>query len=162
MVPTPPIESILGPMALTSRVVDMDVSSNVVSRMATSMLGSPSFSANDLMASGVDLAIIFQLVASLCERGSVVTTSAKVCEGVDVGQPMAKDVAVEQPMISGVDSPWQAASAKMDALLARPTIDHDRLTLGVCMLDNRGGIFRLVNPTSQVYKPDCDALPSSL
>jgi hypothetical protein len=54
----------------------------------------------------------------LCERGSVATKSAEVCEGVDVGQLMAGDVAVEQPMISGVDNPWQAATAKMDTLLA--------------------------------------------
>ncbi len=33
MVPTPPIEPIVGPTTLTSRVVDMDVSSTVVSRM---------------------------------------------------------------------------------------------------------------------------------
>jgi hypothetical protein len=55
---------------------------------------------------------------------------------------------------SSVESPWQAVVAKMDALSARPTIDHERLTHGVCMLDNRSGIFRLVNPTGQVYKPD--------
>ncbi len=50
-------------------------------------------------------------------------------------------------MILGVDSPWQATTAKMDALLTRPAIDHEKLTPGVCMLDNRSGIFRLVNPT---------------
>jgi hypothetical protein len=42
----------------------------------------------------------------------------------------------------------------MDALPARPSIDHERLTPGVCMLDNHSGIFRLVSPTSQVYKPN--------
>ncbi len=42
----------------------------------------------------------------------------------------------------------------MDVLPARPAIDHERLTPGVCMLDNRSGIFRLVNPTGQVYKPN--------
>jgi hypothetical protein len=73
----------------------MDVSSSAMSRMVTSMLGSPSFSANDLMASGVDLAHVFRLVATLCERGSVVATSAEVWEGVDVGQLVAGDVAVE-------------------------------------------------------------------
>ncbi len=46
---------------------------------------------------------------------SVTATSAEVCEGVDVGQPVAGDVAMEQLMISSVDSPWQAAMAKMDA-----------------------------------------------
>jgi hypothetical protein len=68
--------------------------------MATSVLGSPSFSANDLMPSGVDLVHVFQLAVTLYERGNVVATSAKVCEGVDVGQPMARDVAVEQPVLS--------------------------------------------------------------
>jgi hypothetical protein len=42
----------------------------------------------------------------------------------------------------------------MDALPVRPTIDHERLTPGVCMLDNRSGIFWLVTPTGQVYRPD--------
>ncbi len=52
-------------------------------------------------------------------------------------------------MISGVDSPWQVAVvAKMDALPIRPTINHERLTPGVFMLDNQSGIFRLVSPTS--------------
>jgi len=156
MVPTPPIEATVGPAAstLASRVVDTDVSSSAVSRMATLVLGSPSFSANDLMASKVALTPIFHLVATLCECGSVVVTSAEVCEGVDVRQLVAGDVVVEQLVISSVDSPWQAVAAKMDALLARPAIDRERLTPSVCMLDNRSGIFRLVSPTSQVYKPD--------
>jgi hypothetical protein len=42
----------------------------------------------------------------------------------------------------------------MDALLTRPTIDHEKLTPGVCMLDNRSGIFQLVSPMGQVYRPD--------
>jgi hypothetical protein len=129
--------------------------------MVTSVLGSPTFSANDLMASGVDLTRVFRLVATLCERGSVVATSAEVCEGVDVGQLVVGDVIVEQPVVSGVDSPWQAAVAKMDALPARPAIVHERLTPGVCMLDNRSGIFQLVSPMSEVYKPDRVLLDSS-
>jgi hypothetical protein len=76
--------------------VDTDVSSSAVSGMATSVLGSPSFSANDLMVSRVDLTRVFRLAATLCE-------------GVDVGQLVAKlvarDVAMEQPVISSVDSP---------------------------------------------------------
>jgi hypothetical protein len=117
--------------------------------MATLVLGSPSFLASDLMVSGVDLAPVFRLAATLCECGSV-----EMCEGVDVGQPVARDVGVEQAMISGVDSPWQAVAAKMDALLAKPTIDRDRLTPSVCILDNRNGIFQFVSPMSQVYRPD--------
>ncbi len=96
----------MGPTISTSRVVDTDVPSSAMSWMATSVLRSPSFSANDLMASGVDLVPVFQLATTLCEHGSVVATSVEVCEGVDVGQPVAGDVAVEEPEISGVDSPW--------------------------------------------------------
>jgi len=97
--------------------------------MVTLVLGSPSFSVSDLMVLGVDLARVFWLAATLCEHGNVATTSAEVCEGVDVRQPVAGDVVVEQLMISGVNSPWQAvATAKMDALPARPTIDYERFT----------------------------------
>jgi hypothetical protein len=105
MVPTPPIEPTVGPTTSTLRVVDMDVSLSAMSRMATSLLGSPSFLASDLMASGVDLVHVFRLVAMLCECGNVATTSVEVCEGVDVGQHVAGDVVVEQLVISDVDSP---------------------------------------------------------
>jgi hypothetical protein len=116
--------------------------------MATLVLGFPSFSASDLMVSRVDLVFVFRLASTLCGRGNVVATNAEVCEGVDVGQLVARDVDVEQLVISGVDSPWQAVTAKMDALPTRPAIDRERLTPGVCMLDNQSGIFWLVNPTS--------------
>jgi hypothetical protein len=106
MVPTPLIEPTVGPMASTSRVVDIDVSSSVMSRMMTLVLGSPTFSANDLMALRIDLICVFRLATTLCERGSVVATNAEVCEGVDVGQLVARDVIVEQPVVSGVDNPW--------------------------------------------------------
>jgi hypothetical protein len=118
------------------------------------VLGSPSFSPSDLMASRVDLAPIFRLTSMLCERGNVAVTSVEVCEGVDAGQPVAGDVAMEQPVISSVDSPWQVAAAKMATLPVWPTIDRERLTPCVCMLDNRSSIFRLVSPTGQVYRPD--------
>ncbi len=154
MVPTPPIKLTMGPTTLTSRVMDMDVSLSVVSRMVTLVLGFTSFSTSDLMVSRVDLACVFRLVATLFEGGSVVT-SGGVCEGVDVGQPVAGDVAMEQLVISGVDSLWQAVVvAKMDTLPIRPTIDRERLTPSLCMLDNRSGIFRLVSPMGQVYRPD--------
>jgi hypothetical protein len=59
MVLTPPIEPTVGLTASTSRVVDTDRSSSAVLRMVTSVLGSPTFSASDLMASRIDLARVF-------------------------------------------------------------------------------------------------------
>jgi hypothetical protein len=67
--------------------------------MVTSVLGSPSFAASDLMASGIDLARVFWLTATLCERGNVIATNVEVCEGVDVGQPVVGDVVMEQFVI---------------------------------------------------------------
>ncbi|CAN5958006.1 unnamed protein product [Sphagnum jensenii] len=84
----------------------------------------------------------------LCEHGNVVATNVEVYEGVDVGQLVVGDVVVEQPVIPSVDSPWEAAMAKMDAFLVRLAIDRERFTPSVCMLDNRSGIFRLVSPMS--------------
>jgi hypothetical protein len=49
----------------------------------------------------------------------------------------------------------------MGALPAQPAIDREKLTPGVCMLDNRSGIFRLVNLMSQVYRLDRVLLDSS-
>ncbi len=54
MVPTLLIEPTVGPTASTSHVMDTNVSLSAVSQMVTSMLGSPTFLANDLMASRVD------------------------------------------------------------------------------------------------------------
>jgi hypothetical protein len=46
------------------------------------MLGSPSFSASDLMASGVDLTFVFPLIGTLCRDLSLgLTTKAKGCKG---------------------------------------------------------------------------------
>ncbi|CAM6019423.1 unnamed protein product [Sphagnum balticum] len=56
--------------------------------------------------------------------------------------------------VSSIDHIQKATTAKMDALPARPAIDREGLTPNVCMLDNRSGIFQLVSPMSQVYKPD--------
>jgi len=42
----------------------------------------------------------------------------------------------------------------MDTLPARLAIDRERLTPGVCMLDNQSGIFQLVSPMGQVYRPN--------
>jgi hypothetical protein len=52
----------------------------------------------------------------LCELGSVVATSAEVCEGVDGGQPVVGDVVVEQLVISGVDSAEVGSSPKFQLL----------------------------------------------
>ena len=147
MVPTRSAKPMVRPEASTSRVVDRDASS-AVSRIATSMLGASLFLATEVVALGVDLAPMFWKAAALCERGSVIASSAEVHEGVAVERPLVEDVALS----SGTT--WHAAAARMDALPARPAIERASVTPGVCMVDNRTGVFCLVGPTGQVYTPD--------
>ncbi|OAE33852.1 hypothetical protein AXG93_3559s1200 [Marchantia polymorpha subsp. ruderalis] len=66
----------------TSRVVDMDTPSSAVTRMASKVMRSPLFSATELIDSGIDLARVFRLAATLCERESVTTTNAEVGEAI--------------------------------------------------------------------------------
>ncbi|OAE34633.1 hypothetical protein AXG93_3267s1000 [Marchantia polymorpha subsp. ruderalis] len=129
----------------TSRVVDTDTPSSAVTRMASSVMRSPLFSAMELMDSGIDLARVFRAAATLCERGSITATSA------EIGETIGEELSSTTP--SSDESTWQAAAARMESLPARPAIDRERVVPGVCMVDNRSGVFRLVSATGQVYVP---------
>ncbi|BBN14385.1 hypothetical protein Mp_6g11220 [Marchantia polymorpha subsp. ruderalis] len=129
----------------TSRVVDTDTPSSAVTRMASSVMRSPLFSAMELMDSGIDLARVFRAAATLCERGSITATSA------EIGETSGEELSSTTP--SSDESTWQAAAARMESLPARSAIDRERVVPGVCMVDNRSGVFRLVSATGQVYVP---------
>ncbi|CAM6129542.1 unnamed protein product [Calypogeia fissa] len=49
---------------------------------------------------------------------------------------------------------WQAPTVRLEDLLARPAIDRARVAPHVVMVDNRSGIFQLVSPVGQVYRPN--------
>ncbi|BBN20654.1 hypothetical protein Mp_Vg01120 [Marchantia polymorpha subsp. ruderalis] len=51
------------------------------------------------------------------------------------------------------ETTWQVATARMEFLPARLAIDRERIVSGVCMVDNRSGLFRLMSSTGQVYIP---------
>ncbi|PTQ47547.1 hypothetical protein MARPO_0007s0008, partial [Marchantia polymorpha] len=129
----------------TSRVVDTDTPSSAVTRMASSVMRSPLFSAMELMDSGIDLARVFRAAATLCERGSIPATSAGI--GETIGEELSSTTS------SSDESTWQAAAARMESLPARLAIDRERVVPGVCMVDNRSGVFCLVSATWQVYVP---------
>ncbi|OAE22971.1 hypothetical protein AXG93_2717s1010 [Marchantia polymorpha subsp. ruderalis] len=61
---------------------------------------------------------------------------------------------------SGIDLA-QAAAARMEFLPARPAIDREGILPGVCMVDNRSGVFRLMSATGRVYVPARVLLDSS-
>ncbi|BBN11179.1 hypothetical protein Mp_5g09720 [Marchantia polymorpha subsp. ruderalis] len=130
-----------------------DVPSSVVMRMTTSVLRSPLFSSTELMDSGIDLAQVLWVAATSCERGRVIATSAEIREDT-VEDPSSTSTLFEETI-------WQAAAARIRFLPARPAIDRESIVPGVCMVDNRGGLFRLVSSTGQVYVPARVLLDSS-
>ncbi|BBN08134.1 hypothetical protein Mp_4g09160 [Marchantia polymorpha subsp. ruderalis] len=145
MRPVPPSDLRGRTETSTSRVVDTDTPSSAVTRMASSVMRSPLFLAMELIDSGIDLARVFRAAATLCERGSINATSA------EIGETIGEELSSTTP--SSDESTWQAAAARMESLPARPAIDRERVVPGVCMVDNRSGVFRLVSATGQVYVP---------
>ncbi|OAE32584.1 hypothetical protein AXG93_3228s1010 [Marchantia polymorpha subsp. ruderalis] len=97
------------------------------------------------MDSGIDLARVFRVAATSCERGRVTATSAEIREDM-VEEPSSTSIMFEE-------TTWQAATARMKSLPARPAIDRESIVPGVCMMDNRSGLFCLVSSTGQVYVP---------
>ncbi|OAE34650.1 hypothetical protein AXG93_4034s1030 [Marchantia polymorpha subsp. ruderalis] len=100
----------------TLGVVNTDTPSSVVTRMASSVMRSPLFSATKLIDFGIDLARVFRLEATLCERGSVTTTSAEIDEAII--EELSSTTRLSD------ESTWQAATARMEFLPARLAIDR--------------------------------------
>ncbi|OAE32852.1 hypothetical protein AXG93_1409s1190 [Marchantia polymorpha subsp. ruderalis] len=145
MRPAPPSDTGGRIEILTSSVMDADVPSGVVMRMATSVLRSPLFLATELMDSSIDLARVFRVASTSCESGRVTATSVEICENT-VEETSSTSTLIEE-------TSWQAVAARMESLPAQPAIDRERIVPGVCMIDNRSGLFCLVSSTEQVYVP---------
>ncbi|CAM6082733.1 unnamed protein product [Calypogeia fissa] len=99
------------------------------------------------MELGLDLGPVFCQAAVLCESGGM-SASAEVCE--DPGL----DPSMEPVVSTGVEDTWHAAAARLEDLPARPAIDHAKVASQVVMVDNRSGVFQMVSPAGQVYRPD--------
>lgn len=106
IIPTPPSDPIVQNEAFTSHVVSAETSSSAAMRMATSVVRSPLFSTIELMASGVDVALVFCVGVTLCERGSVTATSAKIREDIAEEQYLTHTLRVE--------TTWHAATERME------------------------------------------------
>ncbi|BBM99382.1 hypothetical protein Mp_1g20910 [Marchantia polymorpha subsp. ruderalis] len=143
MIATPPSDPVVRTKSSTSHVVGAETSSSAAMQMVTSVMRSPLFSTTELMPVGFDVARVFCVAATLCERGSVTATSAEIREGIVGEQPSTHTLRDE--------TTWQAATPGMELLPARSTIDRERIVPYVCMMDNQSSLFCLVNSTRQVY-----------
>lgn len=81
----------------------------------------------------IDVACVFCVATMLCERESVIATSAKIHKGTVGEQPSTPTLRDE--------TTWQAAAARMKLLPARPAVDCERIVLDVCIVNNRSGLF---------------------
>ncbi|PTQ38247.1 hypothetical protein MARPO_0052s0045 [Marchantia polymorpha] len=109
--------------------------------------------ATELMNSGIDLARVFRVAATSCERERVTATSAEIREDT-VEDPSSTSTLFEK-------TTWQAAAARMESLPTQPAIDRERIVPDVCMVDNRSGLFWLVYVPTRVLL-DSDAQPLML
>ncbi|CAM6104818.1 unnamed protein product [Calypogeia fissa] len=147
MVPRRPSDEAAGVEGATLRGGATSAFSNLVLRAATALVRSLMFSAHELMELGLEMGPVFCQAAVLCESGGM-SASAEVCE--DLGL----DPLVEPVVSTGVEDTWQAAATRLEDLPARPAIDRARVAPQVVMVDNRSGVFQMVSPAGQVYRPD--------
>jgi hypothetical protein len=89
-------------------------------------------------------AVVFKMVATMCERGSSTATNA-----------MKTEIQME-PMVDSEEDTMQellAAVARVKTMPARPANERSSISPGVVVVDNSQGIFQLVGPKEKVFVP---------
>jgi hypothetical protein len=89
-------------------------------------------------------AVVFKMVAIICEQGSSRATNA-----------MKTEVHLEAVVDSEEDTVQEllAAAARVKTMPARPAIERSSISPGVVVVDNSQGIFQLVGPKEKVFVP---------
>jgi hypothetical protein len=89
-------------------------------------------------------AAVFKMVATMCEQGSSTATNA-----------MKTEVHLEPVVDSEEDTVQRLLSitARVKTMPARPAIEMSSISLGVVIIDNSQGIFKLVGPKGKVFVP---------
>lgn len=97
---TPSSVSLVRIQTSSSHVVSREIPSSAVMRMTTSMMRSPLFFVTELMASGIDLARVFCVATTMCDRGSVTATNLEICKGT-----VGKHFACDSGKVEGITGP---------------------------------------------------------
>jgi hypothetical protein len=116
----------------------------VMSEAAARVYQAPLFSAAMVSRADFSRALVFKIVATMCERGSSTATNA-----------MKTEVQLEPKVDSEEDTVQEllAAAAHVKTMPARPAIERSSISLGVVVVDNSQGIFQLVGPKGKVFVP---------
>jgi hypothetical protein len=130
----------------------------VVSEAVARVYQAPLFSAAMVSRADFSPAVVFKMVATMCERGSSTATNA-----------MKTKVHLEPVVDSEEDTVQEllAAAARVKTMPARPAIERSSISPGVVVVDNSQGIFQHVGPKEKVFVPrrvllDSEAQPLML
>jgi hypothetical protein len=89
-------------------------------------------------------AVVFKMVATMCEQGSSTATNA-----------MKTEVHLELVVDSEEDTVHEllATAAHVKTMPARPAIERSSISPGVVVVDNFQGIFQLIGTKGKVFVP---------
>jgi hypothetical protein len=116
----------------------------VVTEAAARVYQAPLFSATIVSRADFSPAVVFKMVATMCEQGSSTATNA-----------MKTEVHLE-PVVDSEENTVQellAAAARVKTMPARPAIERSSISPGVVVVDNSQSIFQLVGPKGKVFVP---------
>jgi hypothetical protein len=126
----------------------------VVSAAAARVYQAPLFSAAMVSRADFSPAVVFKMVATMCEQGSSMVITA-----------MKTEVHLEPVVDSEEDTAHEllAVAARVKTMPARPAIERSSISPGVVVVvDNSQGIFQLVGPEGKVFVPRRVLLDSGL
>jgi hypothetical protein len=116
----------------------------VVSAAVARVYQAPLLSAAMVSQMDFSPAVVFKMVATMCERGSSTATNAM------------KTKVHLKPVVDSEEYTVQellAAAARVKTMPARPAIERSSISPGVVVVDNSQGIFQLVGPKGKVFVP---------
>jgi hypothetical protein len=116
----------------------------VMSEAAARVYQAPLFSAAMVSRADFSPAVVFKMVAIMCERGSSTVTNA------------TKNEVHLKPVVDSEEDTAQellAAAARVKTMPAKPAIERSSISPGVVVVDNSQGIFQLVGPKGKVFVP---------
>jgi hypothetical protein len=116
----------------------------VVIEAAARVYQAPLFSVAMVSRADFSPAMVFKMVATMCERGSSTATNA-----------MKTEVHLEPVVDSEEDTVQEllAAVARVKTMPTRPAIGRSSISPGVVVVDNSQGIFQLAGPKGKVFVP---------
>jgi hypothetical protein len=152
MVPTfsmvPPIRMRVPSAKVAQGGAELVEAPGVVSAAAARVYQALLFSAAMVSRADFSPAVVFKMVATMCERGRSTATNA-----------MKTEVHLEPLVDSEEDSEEDtvqellAAAARVKTMPARPVIERSSISPGVVVVDNSQGIFQLIGPKGKVFVP---------